>query len=290
MWQQTDQQIVENQTSKIDKQIWDKQAKMDAELTGDEAVDSVITTPQDSRSPYQIAVANLNPELKSKNKKYQSALNARNILENEKVNLWQAWELMMNAYKSAIEETKNAAQWMMSANAANAALQAWAMIAWSAWLSANPAAAAQTRSWAQNALIAQNAQIRSNADQNIANMYANMSQIPWTISSIAANNAQMDVNRMQADANSRLTDAQIRQYDRQTSTGWWWFTSRSSSTTSWAGAKSWYTAEDFAWLSETTDKDWIRQIVDSNWKLVDPDLAEAYMNYIDENVKAMQQK
>ena len=56
---------------------------MDAELTGDEAVDSVITTPQDSRSPYQIAVANLNPDLKSKNKKYQSALNARNILENE---------------------------------------------------------------------------------------------------------------------------------------------------------------------------------------------------------------
>jgi cell shape-determining protein MreC len=50
-------------------------------------VDAVVTTPQSQWTAYQIAVANLNPELKQRNKRYQTALNSLNILENEKVNL-----------------------------------------------------------------------------------------------------------------------------------------------------------------------------------------------------------
>ena len=233
---------------------------MNAELTWDKAVDSVITTPQSEWSPYQIAVANLNPDLKSKNKRYQSALNAKSILENERVNLWQAWELMMNAYKEAIDRTERAAQWMINANAASAALQAWAAVSWSAWLATNPAAAAQTRASIENSINAQNMQIRSNTDQNIANMYNNMAQIPATLTSIAANNAQMDDNAISTMANAELARAQANYYNKQATSTWGSYSTKKSS--------NWWDEEESEWnpvidwidvtkLSTETDKDWL---------------------------------
>lgn len=213
---------------------------MNSELTWDKAVDSVITTPQSEWSPYQIAVANLNPDLKSKNKRYQNALNTKSILENERVNLWQAWELMMNAYRNAIDQTEQAAQWMMAANWANAAIQSWAMISWSWGLSTNPAVAAATRLAAQNQANVQNMQIRSNADQNIANVYSNMAQVPATLSSIASNNAQMDDNAITTMANANLANAQAEYYRKQWTSTWWWTSSKKSS--------SWWSSE---WSEES---------------------------------------
>jgi hypothetical protein len=110
--------------SKQDKKIQTYQNKMNSYLTDDEAANSIITTPQSQWDAYQIAVANLNPDIKSRNKKYQSALNDINVLENEKVNLSQASDIMMNAYREAINSAQNAADDMMYANSANAAIQA----------------------------------------------------------------------------------------------------------------------------------------------------------------------
>lgn len=260
MWQQSDNQIVQNQLSKQDKKIANQEAKMESELTGDKAVDSVITTPQSQWSPYQIAVANLNPDLKSKNKRYQSALNAKSVLENERVNLWQAWELMMNAYRESIDNTENAAKWMMNANAINASLQAWAAIAWSAGLATNPAAAAQTRASILNQANAQNLQIRSNADQNIANAYSNMAQIPATLSNIASSNRQAEANAIQAEANANLANAQAAYYWRQ----WTWTT-----------YSSWWTKQQPSSSDDTTEDNEIvarlKKAAEANWLEFDPE-------------------
>lgn len=266
--------------SKQDKKIATQDEKMNAELTWDKAVDSVITTPQSQWSPYQIAVANLNPDLKSKNKRYQNALNTKSVLENERVNLWQAWELMMNAYKEAINRTEKAAQWMINANAAAAALQAWAAVSWSAWLATNPAAAAQTRASLENSINAQNMQIRSNADQNIANMYNNMAQVPATLTNIASNNAQIDNNTMQTAANANLANAQANYYNKQaTSSGSYWWWTKWSSTSSWWWSWSWTTInpQDYKLVQK---EDWKIEVQDKEWTVItDPDIIKAIDDY-----------
>lgn len=279
--------------SKQDKKIVNAQSKMDKELTWDEAVDSVITTPQSQWSPYQIAVANLNPDLKSRNKRYQSALNSRNVLENEKVNLWQAWELMMNAYRDAIQHTEDAANQMIAANSAQAAIQAWWAISGSAGLSTNPAAAAATRIAAQNNATAQNMQIRSNADQNIANLYGNVAQVPSTLANISANNAQMEANAQQAIANANLANAQAAYYSRQSSWWSWWSYSRWWWSSSWWWSNSWWWQWDNWWLQtvinwiditklETVD-DWDYKVFRNpeTDEIIQPtnELVEAYNQY-----------
>ena len=195
---------------------------MDNELTWDKDVDAVVTTPQSQWTAYQIAVANLNPELKQRNKRYQSALNSLNILENEKVNLWQAGQIMMDAYKEAMSRTDEAAENQMMANSANANIQAWWAISWLWGLATNPWAAAQTRLAAQNQAAAQNATVRSNADQNIANLYSNAAQVPATLASMSSTNAQIDANNRQldlqesqAEANNKLAEAQANYYNNQ---------------------------------------------------------------------------
>lgn len=245
---------------------------MDKELTWDEAVDSVITTPQSQWSPYQIAVANLNPEIKSRNKRYQSALNSKNILENEKVNLWQAGELMMNSYREAIQRADDAANRMMYANSANAAIQAWWAISGSAWLATNPAAAAATRIAAQNQAAIQNMQIRSNADQNIWNIYNNVAQIPSTLASISSTNTQAATNAEQAAANAELARAQAAYYNRQ----WTWSSGTKSSTTT--TSEWWDDDENKLNIDESKIKfdNWIWTY---DWQAVDEETAK----YLNEN-------
>ena len=246
---------------------------MDSELTWDKAIDSVITTPQSQWSPYQIAVANLNPDLKAKNKKYQSAFDALSVLENERVNLWQAWQIMMNAYKEAIDRTEEAAERQMNANAAAAAIQAWWIISWSAWLATNPAAAAQQRIAAQNQASVQNAQVRSNADQNIANIYNNVAQAPATLASMASNNAQIDANNLQAEANANLANAQANYYNKQASSVWTsWWSSRSSSSSS---SSSDSTEDDEATAA-------LKKIAAANWLEFDPENWIKWWSYIDQ--------
>jgi len=267
--------------SKQDKKIVNAQSKMDKELTWDEAVDSVITTPQSQWSPYQIAVANLNPDLKSRNKRYQSALNSRNVLENEKVNLWQAWELMMNAYRDAIQHTEDAANQMMAANSAQAAIQAWWAISGSAGLSTNPAAAAATRIAAQNNATTQNMQIRSNADQNIANLYSNAAQVPSTLANISANNAQMEANAQQAIANANLANAQAAYYSRQWWGSTWWRRSSSSSSSNSSSSNTTTEWNPFAWFTQSWSiEEWNFKVFDREWKQVDPETTEAYIQYV----------
>ena len=221
-----DHEIVGGQVSKQDKKIQNYQNKMNSYLTDDEAANSIITTPQSQWDAYQIATANLNPDLKTRNKKYQSALNDINVLENEKVNLAQAGEMMMNAYRDAINSTQNAADNMMYANSANAAIQAWGAISGTPGLASNPAAAAQTRMSAQNMATLQNAQIQSNADQNIGNIYGQMANIPQVLSGIWAQNANTDLQKEQLD----LQRQQLAQQAQQQSS--WSSTSSSSSSSS----------------------------------------------------------
>lgn len=208
------------------------QGKMNKELTGDNIIDWIITTPQSQWSAYQIATANLNPELKQRNKRYQSAFNNYNILQNEKVNLWEAGQIMMNAYKEAVQRTADAADAQMAANAATANIQAGWAISWMAWLATNPAAAAMARASAMNNAAIQNAQVRSNADQNIANLYNSMAWVPAQMTSMSqanaqidSNNRQLDIQERQAEAQNNLTNAQAQYYRRQ----WSWSSSSSSS-------------------------------------------------------------
>ena len=251
---------------KTDKKILWTKAKMDKELTWDKDADTVVTTPQSQWTPFQIAVANLNPELKQRNKRYHSALNNLNILENEKVNVWQAWQLMMNAYKEAIQNTEDAANRQMIANSAAAEIQAWWAIAWMAWLASNPAAASAARAQAQNQAAIQNAQIRSNADQNIANIYTNMAQVPSTLTSMSATNAQIDDNAIQTDANANLTNAQAEYYRRpQTS----WGGSNSSTTTTTTTEEQTNPYESLLW-TEIPVTNWLpyKVIKGANWNIM----------------------
>lgn len=211
----SDWQIIDWQMSKQDKKIQTYQNKMNSYLTDDEAANSIITTPQSQWDAYQIAVANLNPDIKSRNKKYQSALNDINVLENEKVNLSQASDIMMNAYREAINSAQNAADDMMYANSANAAIQAWGAISGTPGLASNPAAAAQTRMSAQNMATLQNAQIRSNADQNIWSIYNQIANIPQVLSSIWAQNANIDLQKEQLDLQRQQLAQQAQQNQSQ---------------------------------------------------------------------------
>lgn len=244
---------------------------MQSELTWDKAVDSVITTPQSEWTPYQIAVANLNPELKSKNKKYQSAFNALNVLENERVNLWQAWQIMMNAYKEAIDRTEEAAERQMNANSVAANIQAWWAISWSAWLSTNPAAAAQQRIAIQNQVNAQNAQIRSNADQNIANIYNNVAQAPSALASMAATNAQIDTNALQTEANANLANAQANYYNKQVTSSWSGWSSSKWTTTTTTTKEEPEEDETITNLRKALEKNWISWFdLSKVWKVSQP--------------------
>lgn len=280
IWQQDDQQILENASSKQEKKIAWAQAKMDAELTWDTAIDSVITTPQSQWSPYQIAVANLNPDLKSKNKKYQSAFNAKSILENERVNLWQAGELMMNAYRDAIDRTQAAAERQMAANSAQYAIQAWWAIAWNAGLATNPNSAAAARISAMNQANINNMQVRSNADQNLASIYNSLAQVPVNMASISSNNAQIDNNAAQIEANNNLANAQANYYNAQASAAWRTY---SSSSSKWATSSTTEEKKEQAegeivdpetWDSYgfKTDADWTITSVTKNWKEVTTEL------------------
>ena len=235
---------------------------MDKELTGDDIIDWIITTPQAQWTAYQIATANLNPELKQRNKRYQSALNNFNILQNERVNLWEAGKIMMNAYKEAVQRTEDAAMRQMNANSANANIQAWGAISWMGGLAVNPAAAAQTRIAAQNQAIAQNTQVRSNADQNIASLYWSMAWVPSQLASMSqanaqidSNNRQLDIQESQANANNNLANAQAAYYRRQWTSRW------TSSTTTANENDTW-------WYIQSVDEDWTYHIYDKNWNEV----------------------
>lgn len=265
---------------------------MNAELTWDKDVDAVVTTPQSQWTAYQIAVANLNPELKQRNKRYQSALNTLNILNNEKVNLSEAGNIMMNAYKEAMNKTEDAAQNQMLANSVNANIQAWWAISWLAWLATNPWAAAQTRIAAQNQAAAQNAQVRSNADQNIGNLYSNAAQVPATLASMSATNAQIDNNqetlelqKEQAEANNNLANAQANYYNNQANTT----TTQSTTTESpsidyskaeWKSFKyNWQ-----GWYKVNKNSEWVSYWVDSDWNIVSD---ASIINALDNAVKKL---
>lgn len=257
-----DQEIIWGQVSKQDKKIQSYQNKMNSYLTDDEAANSIITTPQSQWDAYQIATANLNPDLKSRNKKYQSTLNEINILENEKVNLSQAGEMMMNAYKNAINSTQNAADAMMYSNAANAAIQAWWAISATPGLAVNPMAAAQTRMSAQNQAMLQNAQIMSNADQNIGNIYWNMAQIPQVLSWIWAQNANIDLQKEQLDLQREqmAQQAELQKQQLAAQKYSWWSSSYSSAlpqNTAWLQFDSqWRPTYNWQQLDLWVDKSW----------------------------------
>lgn len=269
-----DHEIVGGQVSKQDKKIQNYQNKMNSYLTDDEAANSIITTPQSQWDAYQIATANLNPDLKTRNKKYQSALNDINVLENEKVNLAQAGEMMMNAYRDAINSTQNAADNMMYANSANAAIQAWGAISGTPGLASNPAAAAQTRMSAQNMATLQNAQIQSNADQNIGNIYGQMANIPQVLSGIWAQNANMDLQKEQLDLQRQQLAQQTQQqsswnrWSSSVSTTWLQWGENGEPTYNWQKLELWVDTNwnvyiknaDKLWLSEWDIKNILSQI------------------------------
>lgn len=242
-----DWQILWSQSNKTDQKIQAHEEKLNSMLTWDEVVDSVIQTPQANWDAYQVAVANLNPDLKSANKKYQSTLNNLNVLQNERVNLSQASQIMMDAYRNAIRSTEDAAQNMMYANAANAAIQAGGAISATPWLASNPMAAAQTRMSAQNQAMLQNAQIRWNADQNIWNIYNSMAQMPSQLANIYQINNWVEQQWQQLAQQEALNNAQANYYNAQAQaaarqgsySGWSWSYSGWSGTTSkWTGTTS----------------------------------------------------
>lgn len=261
---QWDWEVITSQMNKQDKKIENQNNKLNSYLTWDDAIDSVITTPQSQRDPYQIAVANLNPDLKNANKKYHSTLNNLNVLQNERMNLWQASQIMMDAYRNALNNTESAAQNMMWANSMFSDIQSSWAISWMWGLATNPAAAAQTRLSAMNQAAAQNMQIRSNADQNIANIYSNMAQMPSQLASIYQTYAGVDAQNRQLDQQQQQLAQQASQLSRQSSGGWssygsgWTYASqrlaennRQQSTNDFANA-----------VKAVVDKDWVYRFYD----------------------------
>lgn len=61
---QTNEQVVGQASKNTQKNIEKQTSTMNSLLTGDKAVDAVITTPESQWTPYQIAVANLNGDLR----------------------------------------------------------------------------------------------------------------------------------------------------------------------------------------------------------------------------------
>lgn len=125
---QSNEQVVNQASKNTQKNIEKQTAAMNNLLTGDKAVDAVITTPESQWTPYQIAVANLNGDLRGLNKKYQAALQKKQVLENEQANVQTAGEIMMKAYRDAMDKTEAAAAQQMNANSANANIQAGSAI------------------------------------------------------------------------------------------------------------------------------------------------------------------
>lgn len=169
---QTGEQIVNQANNSVQKSISKYDATMQSLLTGDKAIDALIRTPESQWSPYQIAVANLNKDLRDRNKKFQQANDKKLVLENQQANIASAGQIMMAAYRDAMNKSEASAEKQMNANTLNANIQAGSAISGSGGLSNNPAAAAQTRLTAQNQANAQNMQIAANRDTTLANLAA----------------------------------------------------------------------------------------------------------------------
>ena len=218
----------DNRINQQDKRINELQWQANSYLTGNSSTDSIITTPQTQRSYEQQTIAQMNPDLKKLNAWYLDSIAKIQNLQNEKVSLAEAKQMMQDAYQKAIDSTNKSANWMMAANMANANIQAGWAISSSRWLSTNPAAAAATRMSAQNQAAIQNATIRSQADQNLANVYGSMANMPSVLSSIATNNTNADIARLQAE-----WQALSNYKDLTTQNSSWWYSY------SWWGSSGW---------------------------------------------------
>lgn len=179
---------------------------MQSLLTGDKAIDSLIRTPESQWSPYQIAVANLNKDLRDRNKKFQQANNKKLVLENEQANIASAGQIMMAAYRDAMNKSEASAEKQMNANTLNANIQAGSAISGSGGLSNNPAAAAQTRLTAQNQANAQNMQIAANRDTTLANLTAQGANAELQA---AQAQKQMELQEKQINANIDNANKQL---------------------------------------------------------------------------------
>lgn len=203
---QTGEQIVNQASNSVQKNISKYDAAMQSLLTGDKAIDSLIRTPESQWSPYQIAVANLNKDLRDRNKKFQQANNKKLVLENEQANIASAGQIMMAAYRDAMNKSEAGAEKQMNANTLNANIQAGSAISGSGGLSNNPAAAAQTRLTAQNQANAQNMQIAANRDTTLANLTAQGANAELQA---AQAQKQMELQEKQINANIDNANKQL---------------------------------------------------------------------------------
>ena len=203
---QTGEQIVNQASNSVQKNISKYDAAMQSLLTGDKAIDSLIRTPESQWSPYQIAVANLNKDLRDRNKKFQQANNKKLVLENQQANIASAGQIMMEAYRDAMNKSEASAEKQMNANTLNANIQAGSAISGSGGLSNNPAAAAQTRLTAQNQANAQNMQIAANRDTTLANLTAQGANAELQA---AQSQKQMELQEKQINANIDNANKQL---------------------------------------------------------------------------------
>jgi len=235
---------------------------MNSYLTGDDAIDSIITTPASEWNAYQIAVANLNPDIKSRNTSYQNASTKYNTLLNEDANLAQAQEIMMNAYRQAMAQTNKAANEQMAANSGNAQIQAgWAISGlWA--LANNPAAAAATRISAQNQANTQNLQVAANRDSTLAGLTSNIAQIPSTLSSIQSNNVNNQATLLQAQSTANANNAQANYYNSLAAQA-------GSSSSGRSGSRSSSGSNSSVGLDVSVDDDWNSSIVYKDWNWED---------------------
>jgi hypothetical protein len=218
---QTGEQIVNQANNSVQKSISKYDATMQSLLTGDKAIDALIRTPESQWSPYQIAVANLNKDLRDRNKKFQQANDKKLVLENQQANIASAGQIMMAAYRDAMNKSEASAEKQMNANTLNANIQAGSAISGSGGLSNNPAAAAQTRLTAHNQANAQNMQIAANRDATLANLTAQGANAELQA---AQAQKQMELQEKQINANidnanKQLANAAARSQYSTTSKG-----------------------------------------------------------------------
>ena len=259
----------DNEIAKQDQKINELQWQSKTYLTWNSVADSVITTPQSQWSSEQQAVAQLNPQLKQLNAWYLNNIAKIQSLQNEKVSLAEARQMMEDAYQKAINATNKSANDMMAANMANANIQAGWAISSSRWLSTNPAAAAATRMSAQNQAAIQNASVRSQANQNLANIYGNMANMPSVLSSIASSNTNADIARLQAEWQALANYKDLTTTNQ--SSNWWY--SYSSWWSNWWGWSSWWWGgwwwSNYTYWTIDEYLDWYDKLTDNQKKYYD---------------------
>jgi len=154
-----------------------------------------IKKPSSTHDEYDIMLGRLNPDLKKKSDRYDQNLMQKSILENEKVNLSKAEELLHSAVNKQVGAANTIADESLKANAMNKALAQWGAmwIAGKSWATAGQMSAVQNE--IANKFAPERGTIESQRQAAIAAAWQQEMGIPAQIAWLNSEQATADYNR-----------------------------------------------------------------------------------------------